>query len=1358
MRHFFLFLIPLFFPATLVPSLSVAQDGHLKAGSPVISAATRAYDSIRASRIPVLALPDHLRGRSLPPLVDNSKNPYWPGIKDQYMFYTCQEYCGVTYTFGYEINRLKDHPGSHWEDTYPAHYTWNFLNNGQQFTGVNFLQAFDILRWQGQMAQNDYGIDTSFQCSGWPTGYDKYYRGMHNRIREVYAIPINSTEGILTLKNYLYDHLDGSPTGGVACFTTDSWTFIFTQALPPGTPEAGKQVIISWQPQPVHGLTIVGYNDSIRYDINEDGKYTNDTDINDDGVVNARDWEIGGFRVANSYGSWWSDVGFIYVMYSAMANNYEEGGVWNDRVYIVVADTGYQPQLTMKLKMDYNFRDRIKIMAGVSQDPSSNIPEHTMEFPMFSFQGGEFPMQGSYTGGPPGADTIEVGLDVTPLLSWLEPGSAARFFLVAEERDPSGLGNGTIHRVSFINYGAGAAEYVSDQVMVPIANDGTTLLSANLVPVFSKVRVSTASLPPFTAGESYSVALEAEDGRPPYNWSVAESYRIMEKQDSLGEAAGEKLAQQSDFHPYTKIALPFPFPFYGKNYDTLFVNFNGFVSFDPQTVPYPYITDEMAMLRKFPLICPAFTQSYYYPGSPYGVWLRDSGPQQLMVQWKAAMFGGQSQSEINFGLRLFPDGRFDFLYGKMFNPNYPFSVFTGVSKGDEINHNLEEFPGDADLSYQCVSYRPPQIPGNIQVSPEGLLVITPPDSTMIYDVGVRVADANNLSDVKYFQLSDGLDIGYDLLSGNDNLLRFGQPASFKLFLTNTGMDTIRNLSLLLRNFTPGVEMIDSLESLGILEPGETGVIGNAFSFSLTSHLHNGSPVDMQIRVASDGDQWKRPVLMNVSAVDLEFGQTSVFDGDNNLLDPGEYADLVIGVTNRSDLGTTNLEVSLESLDTLVTIQSDPLQVIDTFYSQSDRPVIYQVSASRVTPPGHKAAMKMVISGKNEVPVVHQFQLQVGKKAVALALLSSSNTSLLAMEEELDSLQVPYEVFTALPFGYNDFSAIFLMLGTANSGSHVLTNQEGSDLAAYLNSGGNIYMEGLNTWNNSNSTPLHYMFRQIWDRVSYFSYRSISGVQGTFTDSLVLATHGTLGGGVYNFRPVEPAYITLVSNSTPPRNLEITNDGGTFRAIGTFVGFGSMADSLYPSGRLSLMKRYIGFFGIDLSGLHPFFHTATSQACIGKPVTFIDDSYDNIISRQWEFPGAIPASSTEKDPVVTYGSAGKYDVKLTISDGVNTRSVFKEQYITVMDCTGLDEEAEMMKIGIYPNPAKESTWIVLPGSLQGPVKLELFDFTGRKCRDITIRSREGSPRYSLDLRGLPGGIYMLMVTAPEFRQTVKIVTD
>ncbi len=42
-------------------------------------------------------------------------------------------------------------------------------------------------------------------------------------------------------------------------------------------------------------MTVVGYNDSIKYDFNEDGQYTNNIDLNDDGIIDLRDWEVGAF-------------------------------------------------------------------------------------------------------------------------------------------------------------------------------------------------------------------------------------------------------------------------------------------------------------------------------------------------------------------------------------------------------------------------------------------------------------------------------------------------------------------------------------------------------------------------------------------------------------------------------------------------------------------------------------------------------------------------------------------------------------------------------------------------------------------------------------------------------------------------------------------------------------------------------------------------------------------------------------------------------------------------------------------------------------------------------------------------------
>ena len=65
-------------------------------------------------------------------------------------------------------------------------------------------------------------------------------------------------------------------------------------------------------------MTFVGYNDNIKYDINEDGYFTNDEDTNGDGIIDMLDWEIGALKIANSWGGKWptqNDSGYIYFPY-----------------------------------------------------------------------------------------------------------------------------------------------------------------------------------------------------------------------------------------------------------------------------------------------------------------------------------------------------------------------------------------------------------------------------------------------------------------------------------------------------------------------------------------------------------------------------------------------------------------------------------------------------------------------------------------------------------------------------------------------------------------------------------------------------------------------------------------------------------------------------------------------------------------------------------------------------------------------------------------------------------------------------------------------------------------------------------
>ncbi|MFN0213212.1 MAG: choice-of-anchor Q domain-containing protein, partial [Saprospiraceae bacterium] len=98
-------------------------------------------------------------------------------------------------------------------------------------------------------------------------------------------------------------------------------------------------------------------------------------------------------------------------------------------------------------------------------------------------------------------------------------------------------------------------------------------------------------------------------------------------------------------------------------------------------------------------------------------------------------------------------------------------------------------------------------------------------------------------------------------------------------------------------------------------------------------------------------------------------------------------------------------------------------------------------------------------------------------------------------------------------------------------------------------------------------------------------------------------------------------------------------------------------------------------------------------------------------------------------------AGNYTVTVTDKNGCE---VVKEVVVDLMVGTG---EAEGSALLIYPNPAVDWLKVVFSQPFQGGV-LELSDESGRVLRSSLLAN--GSGAFAVDLRGLPGGNYVVMV--------------
>ncbi len=79
-----------------------------------------------------------------------------------------------------------------------------------------------------------------------------------------------------------------------------------------------------------------------------------------------------------------------------------------------------------------------------------------------------------------------------------------------------------------------------------------------------------------------------------------------------------------------------------------------------------------------------------------------------------------------------------------------------------------------------------------------------------------------------------------------------------------------------------------------------------------------------------------------------------------------------------------------------------------------------------------------------------------------------------------------------------------------------------------------------------------------------------------------------------------------------------------------------------------------------------FTASQTQGCIPMTVNFTDLSINAPTSWFWTFPGGIPSSSTEQNPIVTYTTSGSHDVILVATNSAGSNTTFQGQYIQVED--------------------------------------------------------------------------------------------
>ncbi len=159
---------------------------------------------------------------------------------------------------------------------------------------------------------------------------------------------------------------------------------------------------------------------------------------------------------------------------------------------------------------------------------------------------------------------------------------------------------------------------------------------------------------------------------------------------------------------------------------------------------------------------------------------------------------------------------------------------------------------------------------------------------------------------------------------------------------------------------------------------------------------------------------------------------------------------------------------------------------------------------------------------------------------------------------------------------------------------------------------------------------------------------------------------------------------------------------------------------------------------------------------GNSVAFADTSIGNTTTWLWHFLGGTPAVSSEKNPVVTYGTVGTYDVQLIVGNGIYTDTLLMVGYIVVDFPAFTGEKEGSFTCTVLPNPGNGNITLNLNSSQAEQLELSVFDMIGTLVYSEKDVPLVGQLSKGLNLTGLPEGVYFLKIAGKQMMITRKLI--
>lgn len=328
---------------------------------------------------------------------DLSETSYFPQIGHQ-KGGSCASWSTTYYQFTYEANKLNNiNTKEHAETAYSPVYTFSFLNGGENVGSYNY-QAYNLLKEHGALRLSDCSLNNNLYS--WSTNTEAMIEALNTRVKNDHEATVNvfnATESLNEIKHLLYG-TNGTDGKILAINTTHFYGWKYKKAT---NPETNKSEWIATHSvettdKDAHAMTVVGYNDDIWCDFNDNG-------IVDDG-------ECGAFKVANSHGENYRNSGYIWVAYdalnkSSLIDGWESDSEkrkpifshmrYNENSFYWIEVENKEVEYVGQLTIDTDYRNSLSVYAGRNDLTSTTISNSIQKFEPFGKSSKEISHKGT---------------------------------------------------------------------------------------------------------------------------------------------------------------------------------------------------------------------------------------------------------------------------------------------------------------------------------------------------------------------------------------------------------------------------------------------------------------------------------------------------------------------------------------------------------------------------------------------------------------------------------------------------------------------------------------------------------------------------------------------------------------------------------------------------------------------------------------------------------------------------------------------------------------------------------------------------------------------------------------------------